>query len=149
MAGKKKRKRQIEPRKKDSKQKKNTDCASFEDKKPKFDDELNKQFDEDLQQWISGRKDEGESNSVSEDPSSSPRKMEAEECKYIPPFTRKSKIVLKTDGSSIFPGVGSERTKQPWKDRERNFIDTQRSPRSQKTRVEESLTNDSPKVCFQ
>lgn len=149
MAGKKKRKRQIEPRKKDSKQKKKTDCASFEDKKPKFDDELNKQFNEDLQQWISGRKDEGESNSVSEDPSSSPRKMEAEECKYIPPFTRKSKIILKTDGSSIFPGVGSGRTKQPWKDRERNFIDTQRSPRSQKTRVEESLTNDSPKVCFQ
>ncbi|PFX23961.1 hypothetical protein AWC38_SpisGene11486 [Stylophora pistillata] len=142
MAGKKKRKRQTEPKKKDSKQNTNTDRASFEDKKPKLDDKQNKWSNEPLKQLISGTKVKSENN-VSE--GSSAQTLEAEECKYIPPFTRKTKIILRRDRGSVSPGVGTGQINRPWKGRERNAVKNQPSPRNKNTNEEVSCTNDSPK----
>lgn len=151
MAGKKRRKRQTAPKKKDPHENISVESALIEEKKAKLDDRLDeqgKQSDEHVQQPILEAKVEYKNNDISEDLSPSLQTVEAEESKYVPPFTRKPKKILKRDGSSVSPSVRTVRPKRPWKGREANPKETRQSPRRQKTSSDVVCRNESPKVCL-
>lgn len=150
MAGKKSRKRQS-AKKKTAKEDTNKTNASVEEKiaeekKPKLIDKLDEQSPDKPEPNILGNTDDNTNNDHD-----SVGSLQEGENKYVPPFTRKGKRVLKRSGCPVSPAA---RPKRSWRGVVKNSEQAQPGEsvpdvHDKQTDDLEVCTNGSPKVCLQ
>lgn len=122
MAGKKNSKRQSS-KKKNTKGSKTEADTPVKEKKPKLSDESEKR-DEDLADKHEPNLETVDKLVKTDNDRVGDQDLQADENKYVPPFSRKAKRVLKRSGSPVSPAV---RPKRSWRGTKQNSKQTKLS----------------------